>query len=73
MQYSRYKYKKGFENAKKQAYKKCEFCGKICYTKKDAQTALNFAKHTDNHHKASMRMYYCDKCQYYHLTSQEKR
>lgn len=51
----------------------CKFCGKICYTKKEAQTALNYTKHTKEKHKMPIRMYFCDKCNSYHLTSQEKK
>lgn len=73
MSYSRYKYKKGFENAIKKNKTYCKFCGKICYTKKEAQTALNYTKHTKEKHKMPIRMYFCDKCNSYHLTSQEKK
>lgn len=73
MSYSHYKYKKGFENSFKEDKKYCKFCGKICYSKKDAQTALNYVKHTKEKHKLPIRAYYCDKCNSYHLTSQEKR
>lgn len=50
----------------------CESEGKICYTKKEARTALNGAKHHGNRvKKIPKRMYLCKKCGFYHLTSQK--
>lgn len=48
------------------------FAEKFATRKKEAQTALNFAKHQKEKHKIPIRLYFCDKCNYYHLTSQEK-
>lgn len=73
MSYSHYKYKKGFENSYREKKKYCDFCGKVCFSKKEAQTTLNYTKHTKEKHKLPIRMYYCDKCNSYHLTSQEKK
>jgi len=49
---------------------RCESEGKICYTKKEAGTALNRARHHDNRaKKIPKRMYPCKECGHYHLTS----
>lgn len=73
--YSKYKYNKhrdgfGLQEAEKA---KCPACGKICYTKKEAMTAVNFAKRRNEHHKIPVRCYYCEDCNYWHLTSQARK
>ena len=51
---------------------KCESEGKICYSKKEAGTAINGAKHHGNRaKKIPKRMYPCKECGFYHLTSQK--
>lgn len=73
--YSKFKYNKhrmGFGEEVEKKY--CPKCGKICFTKKEAMTAINFAKRRgDEHHKTPIRCYYCKDCSFWHLTSQEKR
>lgn len=50
---------------------RCESEGKICYSKKEAGTAINGAKHHGNRaKKIPKRMYPCKECGHYHLTSQ---
>lgn len=61
------------DTASRSDLKICEFANKRCYSKKDAQTTLNYAKTSKEKHKKPIRMYYCDFCNSYHLTSQEKR
>lgn len=75
--YSKYKYNKNRDvgyGIKEENEKRCPVCGKICYSKKDAMTAVNYAKHRskDQHHKIPVRCYYCKDCNYWHLTSQER-
>ena len=51
---------------------RCESEGKICYSKKEAGTAINGAKHHGNRaKKIPKRMYPCKECGHYHLTSQK--
>lgn len=72
--YSKYKYNKkriGY-GVKDFEEKICPACGKICYDKKSAQTAINYARHKNEHHKIPIRCYYCEDCNYWHLTSQKK-
>lgn len=70
--YSKHKYKHLESNSFRKQNKICSFEDKICYTKKEAQTALNYTKYT-NRDKVPIRYYYCNKCNMYHLTSQELR
>lgn len=74
--YSKYKYNKFKDNPgmRNVDVKKCPVCGKICYSKKEAMTAINFVKRKGHeHHKTPIRYYYCEDCNFWHLTSQEKR
>ena len=51
---------------------RCESTGKISYTEREARAALNGARHRGNRAKRiPKRMYPCEKCGYYHLTSQK--
>ena len=51
---------------------RCESTGKICYTKREAGNALNGAKHHGHRaKKIPKRMYLCEKCGCYHLTSKK--
>lgn len=57
-------------------YERCE-CGKICYKKKiDAEFALYKCERTNqvknNHNRKEKRVYFCQLCQCFHLTSQNK-
>lgn len=74
--YSKYKYNKHSRDSyglKEEDKKLCPVCGKVCYDKKSAMTAVNYAKHKNEHHKIPIRAYYCEDCNYWHLTSQEKK
>lgn len=47
-------------------------CGKITYTKKEAEAAIKDI--TQNHrtqHRKERRYYYCSRCNAWHLTSKE--
>lgn len=48
-------------------------CNKICYSKKEAQSALNQVKHSRfrDKHRRECRYYYCKVCNAWHLTSHE--
>jgi|GEM_PF-3624019 hypothetical protein len=51
---------------------RCESEGKICYTEREANEALNSARHHGNRAKKTpKRKYFCKKCGYFHLTSQK--
>lgn len=50
--------------------KKC--CGKMAYSKKDAQATLNKCQ-KQKRKKQPVRIYHCPLCKKWHLTSQEKR
>ena len=50
----------------------CESEGKICYTEREANEAINGARHHSNRaKKIPQRKYFCKKCGCYHLTSQK--
>lgn len=54
----------------KPVYEKLDYCnGKPSYDKKGALTAKNKRMQQDH---VKLRVYQCDKCDYWHLTSQEK-
>jgi hypothetical protein len=51
------------------------FCNKKCFNKKDAQSVINIKKrrhHKKNYSNKKMerRIYFCEECNAYHLTSQ---
>lgn len=57
-------------------YQRCE-CGKICYKDKiDAQFALYKCESANrlrnNHNRQEQRIYFCQLCKCFHLTSQKK-
>ena len=50
----------------------CESEGKICYTEREANEALNsFRHHRIRAKKTPKRKYFCKKCGCFHLTSQK--
>jgi C4-type Zn-finger protein len=54
-------------------YEKRQFsqCNKFCYNdKKEAITDLHKIKNAPNEGKKPVRAYQCDRCPYWHLTSQ---
>lgn len=46
-------------------------CDKKCFTKIEAQSALNHNKHSGKQYRKEQRMYYCEDCNAWHLTSRE--
>ncbi len=46
-------------------------CNKIKFSLKEAKTALNEIKCHKKQYRHEKRYYYCDKCNCYHLTSDE--
>ena len=64
---------------------RCDACGKICYSQKEAMTQVHAAhnglKHRDRNgrtihcgaNKIPCRAYYCTDCRCWHLTSQTER
>lgn len=47
-------------------------CTKVCFTKVEAQGALNNMTKHHRKYRREKRMYYCDKCKAWHLTKQDK-
>lgn len=59
---------KGEYNAVMKENKKlCEKTGKICYSRKEANTVRNLAK-SSRSKKVPKRVYFCNYCKTYHLT-----
>lgn len=53
---------------------RCSFCGKICYTQREAGYLLNTrSSHSKHREKVPRRKYFCKQCGYYHLTSEFKK
>ena len=51
---------------------RCESEGKICYTEREANEALNGARHHGRRaKKIPKRKYFCKECGCFHLTSQK--
>jgi hypothetical protein len=46
-------------------------CNKECFKKREAEHALNRVKKSSKQYRKECRMYYCDKCNAWHLTSKE--
>jgi hypothetical protein len=46
-------------------------CTKVRYDKRDAQTALNNALVSKKKRRKEKRIYYCEACKAWHLTSKE--
>ena len=48
-------------------------CGKSCYdSKKQAITVINYIRRNKNRKKFPVRSYFCNKCNAWHITSEEK-
>lgn len=47
-------------------------CGKKVLTKREAEGALNKAKSHKRKYRREKRMYYCEKCKGWHLSSKEE-
>lgn len=47
-------------------------CSKKIFTKTEAQSALNFNRHTNKSYRKENRLYYCAECNGWHLTSKER-
>ena len=53
-------------------YKKCKYSNKICYTKIEADFALDVLSKSKNKKRAESRKYLCSHCNCWHLTSKLK-